>query len=409
MNQIVQNPVVTSVELFRVHMPFTDLAAEAMASSDNGLGMAIPASEPWTHGDFLFVRLEDEDGNEGWGEVFVWMPESGTSAEQMVHAIEAHLARYVLGQDPADVRAIRAAMDRNVARNGPPKAGLDLACFDLAARQMGRPVHDLLGGRHPDPIPMACLVPLVATDVMVWIVRNAVDSGYRTVRLKLGKGPDADREIVAAVRAEVGNDIRIRVDYNQAYRPAEAIRAIKAIEPFGIDAAEQPLPMGDVLGMVEVQQAVDVPLFLHEGFFEACDVVSLVELGGSRVLGINIERPGGILPALDLIDWGAQRGMGTILHNQSLGVSTAAHLHLATSRLDRLGHAVELAGDVMFSHPLVTDPIRIEDGHCVVPPGPGWGVTVDRHALDDHLAGPVCHIDVGQFERHRVGQDRGDR
>lgn len=71
-----------------------------------------------------------------------------------------------------------------------------------------------------------------------------------------------------------------------------AVRALSLIEPFGIDAAEQPLPVGDVLGMIEVQRRTAIPLFLHEGFFSVADVVGLLESGGIGAVGVNGERPG---------------------------------------------------------------------------------------------------------------------
>lgn len=116
------------------------------------------------------------------------------------------------------------------------------------------------------------------------------------------------------------------------------------LEEFGIDAAEQPLPVGDVLGMAKLQSATSIPVFLHEGAFDVADVVTLIELGGSNVIGINAERPGGLLPALELIDYASRRGIGTIIHNQPLGLGTALLAHLAAARFDRLGHAVEPGG-----------------------------------------------------------------
>ena len=108
---------IVAVELFEAEVPLSSLARGAMAESDNGLGMAIPAEEPWEAADFLLCRLVDEDGTEGWGESYVWLPETGTSQREMAAAIRDHLARYVLGARPTDVQAIAARMDRNVARN----------------------------------------------------------------------------------------------------------------------------------------------------------------------------------------------------------------------------------------------------------------------------------------------------
>jgi L-alanine-DL-glutamate epimerase-like enolase superfamily enzyme len=388
---------VRRIDVHTTRVPFSEIAQQAMADSPTGLGMAIPAEEPWEGGDFVFARIEDEDGIEGWGEVLLWLPETGVSPAQLTDVIEHHLARYVLGAQPADIRRIRARMDRNVTRNEVPKGLLDLACHDLAARQLGRPVHDLIGGRGTDALPLCGLVPLGDPDSTVAICSGYVRGGYRSLRLKLGTSPVADRALVAAVRDAVGDDVRLRVDYNQAYRAPEAVRALRLLEPFGIDAAEQPLAVGDVLGMVEVQKQTAIPLFLHEGSFTVADVVTLIELGGCGVLGVNAERPGGLVPALALIDYASMRGLGTIIHNQPLGLGTAHLAHVAAARYDVLGHDVELAGDVMFSNPLVTDAPRAVRGVLPVPTGPGFGVTIDRDALDDHLVAEPVTITTASF------------
>ena len=375
-------PRAVRLDLFAVRVPFSAIARQAMDGSDNGLGMAIAAEEPWEAGDFVLARLEDEEGTAGWGEVFMWLPETGVSPAEVISAIVGGLGRYVVGACPADVRAIGARMERNVARNEVAKGLLDLACHDLAARQVDRPVHDLVGGRGTDTIGLCGLVPLAPIEDVVAICAGYVGAGYPTLRLKLGTGVDADRDTIAAVRAEVGDEVRLRVDYNQAYSVPQAVRALRLLEPFGIDAAEQPLATGDLLGMAELSRRTTIPVFLHEGAFTTRDLVTLIELGGCGVVGLNAERPGGLTAALDVIDYAALRGLGTIIHNQPLGLGTAVLAHLAAARFDRLGHDVELAGDVMFDETLVVDPPTRHGGRLVVPSGPGWGVEVDRDALD---------------------------
>lgn len=395
-----RRPVVTRLDLFPLKVPLSELARSAMDESATGLGMAIPAEEPWNAGDFVFARLEDEDGNEGWGEAFMWLPETGVSPAEVISSIVGGLARYILGSCPADLHATRARLDRNVTRNEVSKGLLDFAMADLAARQIDRPVHDLIGGRGCDELPLCGLVPLGDAESASALAAGYVRAGYGTVRVKLGTSPDADLEVMTAVREAVGPEVRLRVDYNQAYTVHGAIRALRLLEPLGIDAAEQPLRVGDVLGMAEVQRRVDIPLFLHEGAFCEQDILTLVELGGCGVLGINSERPGGLLPALRMIDYAASRGMGTIIHNQPLGLGAAMHVHMAAARFDVLGHAIELSGDVMFSASMVKDPLRASGGRLPVPSGAGWGVTVDRDALDDHASGEMVTMTVDHLGGH---------
>ena len=376
---------VTAIELYEAEVPLSSIARSAMEQSDNGLGMAIAAEEPWLSADFLFVRVVDEDGVEGWGESYVWVPESAVSQRGMAMVIREHIGRYVLGARAADIQAINARMDRNIPRNEMAKGVLDVALHELAARQVGRPVHDLIGGTAVDRIPLCALVPLGDPDFVAELCAGYVGAGYRSLRIKLGTGPRADLDVITAVRDRVGWDVRIRCDYNQAYDAPTAVRALRLLEPLDLDAAEQPLPAGDLLGMAWVQERTAVPLFLHESFFSMADLVGLVELRGMGVLGINAERPGGVTGALRAIDYVAAKGMGTIIHNQPLGIGTATHAHIAAARWDRLGHSPELAGDVMFEEHLTDARYAVEDGCMVLPGGPGWGISVDRDALDRHL------------------------
>ena len=284
------------------------------------------------------------------------------------------------------------------------KGLLDIACHELAARQVGRPVHDLIGGAVIDRIPLCGLLPLLDPETTALYAKGYQDGGYRSLRIKLGTSPHVDRDVIAAVREGCGDDLRLRVDYNQAYDVPTAVRALSLIEPYGIDAAEQPLPVGDLLGMVELQRRTPIPVFLHEGFFSLPDAVALIDAGGMGVMGINAERPGGITGALRAIDYAAARGLGTILHNQPLGIGTAVQAHIVAARYDRLGHHPESAGDVMFDHHLTTSRYPIEGGELVLPGGPGWGITVDRDALAPPFPGPPSSTPLSPtlFRRGRL-------
>jgi muconate cycloisomerase len=384
-------PRIVRIDLVPLHVPFREIVRETMARSAGGLGMAIPAEEAWLGGDFVIARLRAEDGSEGVGEAFVWLPETGVSPAELIAQVRDGLARYVLGESPFAVRRMRSRMDANVARCDVAKGVLDMACYDLMGRVAGRPAHDFMGGRCAEALSLCALIPLMDATAMVDMARAFQQSGTGTFRFKLGRGVAADRAIVAAARETLGETARIRVDYNQAYRPDEAIRAIRAIEPFGIDVAEQPVAATDWLGMARVQAGIGVPLMAHEGCFSLHEIVALVELGAIRVVGINSERPGGVTQALAAIDYAAARGLGVVLHNQPLGIASAMQVHVAAARAPALGHAIELFGHVMMEDDLIVEGLAYGSGDVRVPAGPGWGVTIDEAALERYAtAAPTC-------------------
>ena len=90
------------------------------------------------------------------------------------------------------------------------------------------------------------------------------------------------------------------------------------------------------------------------------------------------------------IDYAARLGLGTILHNQPLGIASAAQVHIAASRAGVLGHDMELFGNVMLEDDLIVDGLDYDGGRIRVPAAAGFGVQLDAAALDRYAtAAPV--------------------
>ncbi|MHA2430543.1 MAG: mandelate racemase/muconate lactonizing enzyme family protein [Promethearchaeota archaeon] len=370
------------IELTPIHVPFKDPVKKTMAETQGGLGMAIGTEEAWLGGDFVICKLITKDGSIGLGEVFVWLPETGITPDQIIDSIRNSLGKYILGENPFNIEKINYRMDTNLARQEVAKGILDMACYDLMGKMTERPVCDFIGGKSVEEIPLAALIPLGEPILMKGIARSYYKKGFRTFRLKLGKAIQQDVKIVETIRKTFGDEIRLRVDYNQAYNPQMAVLAINAIESYGIDYAEQPVKADDYLGMRFVQQNVNIPLMAHEGFFSLKDFITLVELEAVRILGINSERPGGVTKALNAINYAKTLGLGIVLHNQPLGIASAMHIHLHVANYHSINHATELFGQEMLVDDLILKPINYDNGRAKLPEGSGWGVTLDEHALE---------------------------
>jgi muconate cycloisomerase len=388
------SPRIIRIELTPVYVPFWDFVKEAMSSA-GGLGMAIAAEEAWLGGDFVICKLIAEDGSIGVGEAFVWLPETGVSPQQIIGAIKDALGKYVLGESPFHVEKIRYRMDINVARNDVAKGLLDMACYDLMGRITKRPASDFMGGRVVDEVPLAALIPLMSPEGMVDLAQGFYKDNVRTFRLKLGKSIPQDVRTLKLMRDTFGDEVRIRVDYNQAYRRADrAIRAIKALEPYGIDYAEQPIRNTDYIGMATVQKSVDTPILSHEDCFSLQDIVTLIELKAVGVVGINSIRPGGVTSALRAISYAEMRGLSVVLHSQPCGIECAMLIHLAAARHHSLGHATELFGHIMLEDDLLVEPINYSGGTATVPPGAGWGVDLDEAALAKYATAETIVVGI---------------
>ncbi len=384
---------IVRIKLTQVFVPFKKFVRATMDSSEGGHGMAIPTDEPWQGGDAVVCQLCTKDDLVGLGDMLVWLPETGVSPVQIIDSIKSELYKYVLGENPFNIEKIRVKMENNVSRNEVAKGLLDMACYDLMGQITGLPAHNFFGGKCVDEVPLTALVPLADLRTMTFLVKGYYKGGYRSCRFKLGRNILEDVEISKSIRDAVGPSVRLRVDYNQAYRPPDAVRAIKAIEPFGIDCAEQPVGKNDFLGLKYVQDSVDTPIFTHEGSFCVPDYITLVEMGAIMILGLNAERPGGVTNMLRLIAYAEQRGLGVVLHSQPLGIGSAMLAHVAAAKYNSLGHPPEIFGDVMLEDDLIVKPLDYTQGKVKVPEGPGWGVKLDEKALEKYSKGDTITIE----------------
>lgn len=384
---------VKKIELTPVYIPFKEEVRSLMQDGASGVGFALSVDQPWLGGEFVICRLYDQAGHIGTSEIFTWIPETGVSVEAVIDTVKNGLSPYVLNQNPYEIERIRTAMNNNVNQSEVAKGLLDMALHELIARIENKPVYQLLGGHDVGQIDLAHVLPLMDESIVKGLAEMMVASGIRTFRLKLGNGLKNDVALVKMMRDTFGDDIRLRVDYNQAYSPNVAVQAIKAIEPYQIDYAEQPTSATNFAGMAYIQQRVDVPLMAHEGCFGLKDIITLSEMGAVRVLGLNSERPGGITDALRAIDYASCKGLDIAFHNQPTGIGSAQILHTVAARYDAISHPTELQGHLMLEHDLLQNPINYDDGCATLPMGEGWGVELDVDALRHYAKGPTVVIE----------------
>ena len=375
------HPKIEKIELTPIFVPFKAYVVKTMEQSEGGLGMSIGSEEKWLGGDFVICKLFSNSGEIGLGEAFVWLPETGISSNQIIDSIENGLAKYILGENPFNIEKINHRMDLNIARSEVAKGLLDMACYGLMGNIAEIPACFLMGGKNSEEIPLAALIPLGDLMLMKGLVRSYFKKGFRTFRLKLGKSPEQDAEIVSSIRKTFAEKIRIRIDFNQAYTPSKAVRSLKLLEPFDIDFAEQPVSADDYLGMAYVQERVSIPLMSHEGFFSLKDLATLTKLNAIRVVGLNSERPGGVTKAKIALNYAKMNGLEVVLHNQPLGIASAMHIHFHSAHYYEIDHPTELFGQEMLQDDLIIEPLNYHDGKVDVPKGVGWGVKLDENAL----------------------------
>lgn len=333
--------------------------------------------------EFGVVRIDTDAGLVGWGEIAMsW----GRVGRALCRDVDLTLGPAVIGLDPRDIAAVTCAMRRvlDLVPDGAhaARAAIEMAALDIAGKALGVPAYRLLGGRIREAVALAWPLPWGAVADTVNGAVEAVTNGFRTLKLKIGRPGQLDREVVAAVRAEVGDDIAIKVDANMAYRSSgEAYAALAPLHEFGLQLVEQPLPAQDLDELARLRAKLDVPLLLDESCWQLRDVGEIIRRGAADALNIYVTEMGGPLQAAKAFAAAEAAGLAALLGSQcELGLATAACAHVGVS-VPNLAFESDTVGPLRYPRDIVVTPPLIKDGHLFPPEAPGLGVEVDLDAV----------------------------
>jgi O-succinylbenzoate synthase len=305
------------------------------------------------------------------------------------HVISEFIAPLVLGvrfEHPREVHpALRAIRGHNMA-----KAAVEMAAWDLHAKQAGRPLFELLGGSP------AIIQRGIASGVSIGIqdsldqlderVAAELADGYQRIKIKIKPGWDLDA--VERLRQRWPG-IPLMVDANAAYTLEDA-RHLARLDRFNLMMIEQPLDYDDVRDHAALQGQIGTPICLDESLHSVKVAAEAIDLRACRIINIKPGRIGGHGPSIAMHDLAAANGI-PVWHGGMLesGIGRAHNIHLSTLA------NFTLPGDVAasrryFSPDLIEPGIEVRpDGTIEVPRGPGIGVTLvpDRieHATEERL------------------------
>jgi L-alanine-DL-glutamate epimerase-like enolase superfamily enzyme len=273
-----------------------------------------------------------------------------------------YLSRVSLPDDPLLLEDYLATLP---AGSQAARAAIDVALHDLIGKKLGQPIYRLFG-----------LNPARATETSFTIGMGSVEEvrgkaqaaakRFSILKLKFGSDEAHSLALMRAVRDVT--DARLVADANCAWSEDQALRLIPALADLGLEWIEQPLPEEDLDGLRRVHEASPLPVFADEPVRTARDIPRLA----GCVDGVNIKLPkaGGLREALRMIAVACAHDLQVMIGcmvETSVGITAAAHL---TPLVDW----ADLDGNLLVTNdPFVG--VRVEQGHLVLPTGPGLGVS----------------------------------
>ncbi len=314
--------------------------------------------------ELLLVSLTGEDGVTGYGEAAPLEAYDGVSLGRVQSALERYAPVLASADGLNGAQLVDAC--RRVDDLPPALAAIDLALWDRGGRISGKPIASLITDTPRPAVPVNATISAVDRRGAAEQAAEAVADGFTCVKLKVGLGDDAGR--VASVRAAVGPEVALRLDANGAWEVEQAVTAIGALAPAGLELVEEPVhglhAVREVRERVAVRVAIDETAAEHGAL--GAGVADAVCLKISRCGGI-----GGLLVAATLVRAsGAEAYISSTLDGP-LGVAAGVHAAAALASRGPVPHC-GLATLALFAD--IEDPLRARGGLIAVPSGPGLGV-----------------------------------
>jgi L-alanine-DL-glutamate epimerase-like enolase superfamily enzyme len=368
--------------------------------------MAEPLRLPFWNGvrtilkrDAMYVRVTTDTGLQGFA--------PGPAHERAQKEIHEVIQPLLLGKDP------REALVWQPDLPGEPETlktyrAVEIALLDVLARYEGCPLSDLVGRRVRDRIKLYGSAGMYMSPEGYAAEAAAVQGlGFPAYKMRPALGPERDLEAVERMRAATGPDFGLMIDAHSWWRMgdrsysfetvADLTRALAAFRPAWL---EEPLPPEDHAAYARLRHLALFPIATGEHEPDLAGFQDLVAKGAADILQMDVCCQGGFATGRGVVEAAQASGLRFAFHSWGTTLEVLAAAHFGVCFPEDVVEWLEYpcyanAGRPgMYPFPLadeiLAEPLEIQDGHLVVPRGPGLGIDVNERVAEAYpfLPGP---------------------
>jgi len=322
----------------------------------------------------IIVEIHTDTGNVGYGEAPPTGVITGDTKGSVIGALNEHIIKNIIGMDIENFEEIMLKLDKSIVKNSSAKAAVDIALYDLYAQLYNAPLYKLLGGYKKEII-TDVTISVNDPEEMAKDSIDAINRGFETLKIKVGKDATVDIERMKAIRKAVGYDVKLRIDANQGWKPKEAVKVLRRMEDEGLDIefVEQPVIAHDIEGLKFVTDNVSIPVLADESVFSPGDALTILQSRAADFINIKLMKTGGLHNALKICSvaeiYGVECMIGCMLEAK-VSVNAAVHLAAAKSIITK----IDLDGPVLCSEDPVEGGALFDEYKISLNDEPGLGI-----------------------------------
>jgi o-succinylbenzoate synthase len=323
----------------------------------------------------IVVMINTDTGHVGYGEAPATAVITGDTHGSIVEAIRNYISPRLIGADIANLNHITQLIQGAMEKNTSAKAAVEIAVYDLFGQLYNAPLYRLLGGGDP-VITTDITISVDTIDKMVADSISAVERGFDSLKIKVGKDIGVDIERVKAINAAVEGRALLRLDANQGWTAKQAVYALHLLEDAGVllELVEQPVKAQDLDGMKYVTERVHTPIMADESVFGPTEVVDLIRMRAADIINIKLMKTAGLSNAIRIADicamYEVECMIGCMLET-SISVAAAVHLAVAKSNVIT---KVDLDGPSLCAFNPVDGGVIFRESEITITDAPGLGI-----------------------------------
>jgi muconate cycloisomerase len=260
-----------------------------------------------------------------------------------------------------------------------------MACVELASRIEGVPLYTYLGGAVQDRVEFNGWIGMLPPEEAAAEAKRWLKAGFRSAKIKIGSGVEADHDRIAAVRDAVGSAMKLRMDANMQYDADTSLRLARMVRQYDLQLFEQPVPKDDLAGMARVRREGGIPVMADESVSDHASLIAVIKADAADYVKFGIKQAGGILRAARMLATAEAAGLPVVIgHGFGLDPSTLAEVMLAAASRNVLP-GLECVGPLKVVDTIATTRLDISSGSLQLPNnGPGLGITLDDDKLKQY-------------------------
>lgn len=347
---------------------------------------------------WLFVRLEADTGQVGWGEASL-----EGYGEAVVGVFEALKDRF-LGSDPRRIEDIWQIGYRGGFYRGGPVlmsalSGLDQALWDMKARQLGVPVWELLGGRVRDRIRSYAWTGGDRADQVTENAQTRIRQGFTAV--KMNAMPESGyfdphielEKVVERVQTVQALGLEVGIDFHGRIHRTMAKQLMRHLEPLGLLFVEEPILSEQPGAIRELKQNSTIPIALGERLYSRWDFRPFLEQGIVDIIQPDLSHAGGISEVRRIAAMAETYDVAVAPHCPLGPLALASCLQLGACTPNVVLQEVSLGihyntNADLFTYIKEERPLTPTDGYLPIPEGPGLGIEIDEEKVRAESANP---------------------